>query len=124
MRTGLWVAALLLAGVALAHSYLGERYILVRLLKRENLPQLFGSDRFTKRTLRFAWHITSIAWLGFAAVLGGLAAPGPAVPHVLVATAVTFVVTALVIAVASRGRHLAWPLFLLVGILAWLAAGS
>jgi len=122
MRSGLWVAAILLAGIALAHSYLGERYILVRLLKRDNLPQLFGSDRFTKRTLRFAWHITSIAWLGFAAVLGVLAAQGQSIPHVLVAVAVTFVITALVIAVASRGRHLAWPLFLVVAILAWLAS--
>lgn len=122
MRTGLWIAALLLAGIALAHSYLGERYILIRLLRRENLPQLFGSDRFTKRTLRFAWHVTSIAWLGFGAVLAVLAAEGPNVPRVLVAIAVTFIVTSLVIAVASRGRHLAWPLFLLVGILTWLAS--
>lgn len=122
MRTGLWIAALLLAGIALAHSYLGERYILIRLLRRDNLPQLFGSDRFTERTLRFAWHVTSIAWLGFGAVLAVLAAEGPNVPRVLVAIAVTFIVTSLVIAVASRGRHLAWPLFLLVGILTWLAS--
>ena len=122
MKSGLWVAAILLAGIALAHSYLGERYILIRLLKRDNLPQLLGSDRFTKRTLRFAWHITSIAWLGFAAVLAVLAAQGQSVPHVLVAVAVTFAITALVIAVASRGRHLAWPLFLVVAILAWLAS--
>jgi hypothetical protein len=40
----------------------------------------------------------------------------------LVAVAATFVITALVIAVASRGRHLAWPLFLVVAILAWLAS--
>ena len=39
-----------------------------------DLPRLFGSDWFTRRTLRFAWHITSVAWLGFAALL--VAGPG------------------------------------------------
>jgi hypothetical protein len=63
------LAAVLAASVAVAHSYLGERYILVRLFKRQDLPKLFGSDWFTKRTLRFAWHITSVAWLGLAAPL-------------------------------------------------------
>ena len=28
-----------------------------------------GSDWFTKQTLRFAWHITTIVWWGFAAIL-------------------------------------------------------
>ena len=55
--------AVLLAG---AHSYLGERYIMVRLLRRDDLPKLFGGVDFTKRTLRFAWHLTSIAWVGLA----------------------------------------------------------
>lgn len=57
----LYFASGLLVVLALAHSYLGERYILIRLFKRVNLHMLFGSDDFTKRTLRFAWHLTSIA---------------------------------------------------------------
>jgi hypothetical protein len=122
MRTGLAVAAILLFAVAVAHSYLGERYILIRLLRRDNLPHLFGSDQFTKRTLRFAWHITSIAWVGFAAILALLAQSAPPPSQlVLAATGVTFLVTALVIAAASRGKHLAWPVFLLVAVLTWLA---
>ncbi len=48
-------AALLAAGVGAAHSYLGERYILTRLFRRQDLPKLFGSDWFTRRTLRFAF---------------------------------------------------------------------
>ena len=55
-------AATLAVGVGLAHSYLGERYILTRLFRRTPLPPLFGSDTFTRRTLRFAWHITTVAW--------------------------------------------------------------
>ena len=122
MKTGLAVASLLLVGVAAAHSYLGERYILIRLFRREDLPPLLGSDRFTKRTLRFAWHLTSVAWVGFAGVLAALALPGQSSsPAVLGITAATLWLTAAVIALASKGRHLAWPVFLVVGLLAWLA---
>ena len=53
---------------------LGEKYILIRLFKRNNLPKLLGSDWLTKRVLRFAWHLTSIAWWGFAAILYWLTA--------------------------------------------------
>ena len=73
MKIGLLVAATLLAVTAAAHSVLGERYILVRLFRRDDLPRLFGSDAFTKRTLRFAWHLTTIAWFGLAAILEALA---------------------------------------------------
>ena len=61
------LAAAVLAGLTgVAHSYLGERYILIRLFRRQDLPHLFGSDVFTRRTLRVAWHLTSIAWWGSA----------------------------------------------------------
>ncbi|SFD42135.1 hypothetical protein [Pseudoalteromonas denitrificans] len=63
------IAAILLFIMALVHSYLGERYILIRLFRRDNLPHLAGSDFFTKGTLRFAWHITSFAWIGLAVLL-------------------------------------------------------
>jgi hypothetical protein len=122
MRNGILLAAALVALTAVAHSVLGERYILIRLFRRADLPRLFGSDWFTKRTLRFAWHLTSVAWLGLAGVLCLLAQPEPppafALRHVVAAT---FLVTAAVIAGASNGRHLAWPVFLAVALLTWLA---
>ena len=59
--------------IGLAHSYLGERYILIRLFRRE-LPRLFGSDDFTKQTLRFVWHLTTVSWWGLAAILVALQA--------------------------------------------------
>ena len=122
MKTGLLLAAALLVLTAVAHSFLGERYILVRLFRRPDLPRLFGSDWFTRRTLRFAWHLTSIAWLGFAAVLLLLAQPGaPQTSSILRAVGATFVVAAAITALASNGRHLAWPVFLAVGLLAWFA---
>jgi len=41
-------AAVLALAIGLAHSWLGERYILIRLFRRQNIPHLFGSDDFTK----------------------------------------------------------------------------
>ena len=123
MNPALFLAAALLALTAFAHSVLGERYILRRLFRRSDLPRLFGSDWFTRRTLRFAWHVTSVAWLGFAAllvVLAGGDAPGGDL--VLKAVAATFLVTAAIAGLASRGRHLSWPVFLAVAVLTWLAA--
>jgi hypothetical protein len=58
-----------LFAVGIVRSVFGERYILVRLFRRTDLPRLFGGTRFTTRTLRFAWHITTVAWWGFAAIL-------------------------------------------------------
>jgi hypothetical protein len=101
----------LLAGAA--HSYLGERYILTWLVRRTD-------SVFIKRTLRLAWHITSITWWGAAALFWAL---GRGSTHLGVQVlSATFLVTALMIAIGSRGRHLAWPVFLTIAIAAWLGA--
>ena len=65
----LLLAVLLIVVLGLAHSVLGERYILIRLFRRTDLPKIFGSTDFTVRTLRFAWHITTVAWFGLAALV-------------------------------------------------------
>lgn len=123
MSIALCIAAFLLSLVGVAHSYLGERYILIRLFRREDLPKLFGGTQFTIRTLRFAWHLTTIAWWGFAGLLLHLA--GGAISRHVVATTIgiTFLATGLVTLAASRGKHLAWPVFLLIGIIS-LCAGA
>ena len=122
MHSGLLVAAGLLTLTAMAHSVLGERYILIRLFRRDSLPRLFGSDRFTRRTLRFAWHLTSVAWLGFAVLLVFLARETAPSSYVLLkVVSATFLLTALITALASRGKHLAWPVFLAVAVLTWFA---
>ncbi len=115
------LAALFILAIALAHSYLGERYILIRLF-RQPLPKLFGSDDFTKRTLRFAWHITSVAWLGFAALLLQANSGELARTDVLLVASVTFAITALIALVGGRGRHLSWPVFSAIAVLCYLAA--
>ena len=108
-------AALVLAVLlAAANSFLGERYILMRLFRRDDLPKLFGGTAFTTRTLRFAWHLTSVAWLGLAAAL---LAPA----RVAEVVALTFGISGLAALAGSRGRHLSWIVFFAIAALAWAA---
>lgn len=116
-------AAVLIFAIGVAHSYLGERHILVRLFRRPDLPHLFGSDTFTRHTLRFAWHLTTVAWWGIAALLFISARPGTGVLTLSQVGAVitaTAVASAIVAFVGARGRHLAWLGFLVIALLTWL----
>ncbi len=101
------IAASLLVLCGLVHSILGEHYILRRLFKRDNLPQLFGSDQFTKGTLRFAWHITSLAWFGFAALLVLM----PDAKILLFTVSIVFAGSGIFSAYYTRGKHLSWLVF-------------
>jgi hypothetical protein len=126
MSPFLAAGALLAFGIGLAHSILGERYILVRLFRRRDLPKLFGADTFTRRTLRFAWHLTTLAWWGFAAQMalasGALSAAEPAGESPLLrAIAWTFFASAALGLAVTRSRHLAWPVFLAIAACAWFA---
>lgn len=120
MNAWLALAAALLVLVGAAHSYLGERYVLTRLFRRGPLPPLFGSDWFTRRTLRFAWHVTTIAWWGAAALCWALGRGDAGLALRLLSA--TFAATAAVVVVASRGRHLSWPVFTLIAIALWMGA--
>ena len=113
------VAAFLAFSVGVAHSVLGERYILIRLFRRSDLPQLFGGTEFTTRTLRFAWHLTTIAWWSAAALFVALAQAPLTSSRVSVILGVMFLLTALVTFIVSRGRHLAWPVFLAIAAIAF-----
>ena len=123
MNLTLATAAILTVLLAAAHSYLGERYILIRLFRRGDLPKLFGGTRFTQDTLRFAWHITSVASLGFAGLLVALALPGVVEPRVLGwVIGATFAVSGLIALVGSRGRHLSWIVFFSIAALTFWAS--
>ncbi len=127
MDLRLVLAASLLAALGLAHSYLGERYLLVRLFRRSDLPKLLGSDWFTRRTLRFAWHLTTLTWWGLAGILLTLAEKeGASVrSDVLGWIAGVFLTCGVVALLASRARHLAWIVFLAIAALVgWVWVGS
>lgn len=117
MQLALYLAAALTILVGAAHSWLGERYILIPLFRRRDLPKLFGGTDFTVRTLRFAWHLTSVAWWGFAVILLQLAQQAPTTVALGATIGGIFLVHAAVTLFGSRGRHLAWPVFLAIGLI-------
>jgi len=112
------LAAFLAFCLGIAHSYLGERYILIRLFRRADLPKLFGGTEFTVRTLRFAWHLTSVAWWGSAVLFFVMAQQPLSSAAASAVLAGVFLISATVTLIASRGRHLAWPVFLAIGVIA------
>ena len=119
MTAGLLIAACLTVLLGAAHSYLGEKYILIRLFRRENLPRLLGGVEFTKQTLRFAWHLTTVAWIGLAAIMVAASAPTASSAVILQIVSVTSATSGVVALVGSRGRHLSWIVFFLVAFLSW-----
>lgn len=109
-----WIAASILVVIGIAHSVLGETGVIKPLLasKEWHLP---GIPRAAANPLlRFAWHLTTIAWWALAAVLVGAS--------IEIAFAVTCLSAAALILALLPG-HLAWPLFLTAGLLA-LGAGD
>jgi len=118
----LLAAATLIFLLGLAHSVLGERYLLTRLFRRQDLPKLFGGTAFTTRTLRFAWHLTTVIAWGLAAVvlqLGEL--PEAAGRSIGMTLAITLLLSCLLPLLFTRGRHLAWVVLFAAGalVLAW-----
>jgi hypothetical protein len=101
-----------LAILGVAHSALGERNILRPLFAQDwkvSMPRWV-----IEKILRFAWHLTSIAWVALAAIIAGVNALPVIGAMSLISGAIIFVVL--------RG-HLAWPLFLLAGLAAFYAEG-
>lgn len=121
LSISLLVAVVLIVLVGFAHSYLGERYILQRLFRRGELPRLFGGTEFTQNTLRFAWHLTTVAWLGLGGVLLLMAMGRATTQSLGLVIGGTFLIHGVAALVGSRGKHLSWPLFLTVGLLALLS---
>ncbi|HYF66436.1 MAG TPA: hypothetical protein VD886_26645 [Herpetosiphonaceae bacterium] len=125
MNTYLIIAGVLTALMALVHSVLGERMILLPLPRREDGPGRGGLSRGMRSTLRFTWHLTSVLGGGIAALffhygrMDALAADQAAVLTIL---AITFLISFLVALVGSRGRHPSWAVFLIVALLVWIGA--
>lgn len=118
----LLVATALLLLTGLAHSYLGERYLLMRLFKRQELlPKLLGGSAFTVGTLRFAWHLTTVAWWGMAWLVFAAGQGEVGRDQVLTVVGITALLSSAFPLYFTRGRHLSWPVFILVGVLVLMA---
>lgn len=112
-------AAVLLVITAFAHSVLGERRLLGPLLARRE--GVLASD-LARFILRFAWHLTSVTWAILALILVQLVRnPATARFWAAAATGVAFTGIGLFDAVATRGRHVGWPLLTAIGIAALLS---
>ena len=121
----LLIGTFLLLIIGVVHSYLGEKYLLTRLFRRGNLPKLLGSDWFTKRVLRFAWHLTTLAWWGFAAILYVLSNPSVNINNeILTIIATVFALSGIVSFLFTRGKHLSWLFFFIIAAISYGAAYS
>lgn len=121
----LYIAALLLIGIGTAHSVLGERYVLRRLERLDDLPRLtLGGREMMAPVLRFAWHITTIAWIGIAGILILMAHDVLSNQSAAIVVAATFLASALASGIPSRGRHYSWIVFLAVAIIALYVAST
>jgi hypothetical protein len=109
-------AAVLLSLAAVLHSFLGERFLIGPLLLRT--PDGPLTRTFARRTIRWAWHLTSVAMCGLAAII---VRPDLALDLV----AISMVIIAIGLAIGTRGAHFAWPLFAAVaGMVAVAAHGD
>jgi hypothetical protein len=118
----LYVSAGITVFIAATHSYLGEKRILPRLIAGaatlfQRDPALMGS------ILRWAWHLTSLAWVALALLLIAftrMPADVRAVPVAIIAACLGL--NAVVCFVTTRGKHVAWPFFLAASATAVLGA--
>ena len=123
MNLYLFFSGLLTVILALIHSIVGEILIINPLQKVEGLPAMFGSVGLTKQTLRLAWHITTLLAFGLAAVLfyySQFSAFDSSQIFVLKSISITYFASFFVALVGSRGKHIAWFVFLLAAILTWM----
>lgn len=119
------IGTILLLIIGFIHSYLGEKYLLIRLFRRDNLPKLLGSDWFTKRVLRFAWHLTTLAWWGFAGILYVLSTPSVNIQNeILIIITLVFALSGVVSLFFSRGKHLSWLVFFIIAATSYYGVTS
>ena len=114
----LLVAAAVLSLIGVMHSYLGERYVLRPVLALPDLPKLGGSRAYMESIVRWAWHLTSVAWWGTAMMLA-LWGSGRGPRAMGVVLAGTFAIHGLIILGKTSSRHPAWPLFFLTAAAIW-----
>ena len=107
-------AGFLCGAAALAHSIMGERYLLRPLLAGKD-PALDGEH--ARAFSRFAWHWTTVTMLLIAAVLVVAGLDGVGNRYVIAAIGAAFLAAGFYVAIVTRGRLPAWPLMLIIGAL-------
>jgi hypothetical protein len=114
------LAAFLSLVVGVIHSWLGERMLIGPLLAPQNRQGPLKST-FMCNVLRYAWHITSVAWAGLGLSLAALTLSplDQSGMRVAAVVGITFLISGVLVLVAGRGRHLSWLMFLAIAVLAF-----
>jgi hypothetical protein len=111
-------AAILVFAVAALHSVAGE-ILLLRPMRNENLPIMFGRTLLSKRTIRLVWHITTAFALligSMLAYLANLAILDQNSLFFIHLTAGIMFLCFLIALIVSRGQHPCWVAFLVIGL--------
>ncbi len=129
MQIYLQTSGILIIILALAHSALGEWKLLSQ-LKNDSLPSingipaLFKSGGFSKNTIRFVWHITSVFGLSLAVILlhfSSLNALGTTELFIVKIISASMLLAGLITLILTKGAHMGWILFFAIGILCALS---
>lgn len=122
MNVFLIASALLGLFAAVAHIYLGERFVLGPMFEAREGNRVL-SNATMRRLLRWVWHLPSFAWAVVAAATLWFGLGRPAEPAFLVAIGVGVYATgALANLWAMRGPHVGNIVLALAAITLWLGA--
>ena len=118
-RLFLLAAAMATLLTAFVHSYVGERRLIGPLVA-SNAGVM--SSALAKQVIRFAWHLTSLIWIGQALWLLRAASALPSLDRTVVAgIGVLYLIAALYSAVVTRGRFIGSPLLTAIGLFSLLS---
>jgi dolichyl-phosphate-mannose--protein O-mannosyl transferase len=101
--------------VSAVHSLLGEKLLLKPMFARRGNAVL-ESD-LARMVIRFAWHVTSLSWIMMAVILYFVGFSQTALPTAILLTlGIGFLAVGLFDAIATRGRHVGWPVLTAIGV--------
>jgi hypothetical protein len=108
-----------LLATSLVHSILGERRLIGPLLAQRDGILTHDLARFLLRTV---WHfMTILFWIIAAALWASTRSTDFAVSVLLATTAIGVGGAGIYDAIGSRGRHVGWPMLVLIGVFAVMA---
>ena len=99
---------------AIVHSVLGESRFVRPIQAQMTWPGGQGAGDFARLVVRLAWHVTSVMWAAFGALLLAPVAGFPGLMPVYVVAAAAFGVALFMTGPMTRWRHLGWPVFAIV----------
>ena len=119
IRFFLFSAAVTTFVTAFAHSYFGERRLIGPLVA-SNVGVM--SVVLAKQIVRFAWHLTSLLWVGQVLLFVRVANDPSSLDRAVIGgIGVLHLGAGLFDAVFTRGRHIGWPLLAAIGCFALLS---